>query len=103
MDIRAETAEPTFEEREAVEAVLRAHGAGELGAVVSGPGAGHLARGGHAARARRHLLLPVLHALQARRGFLSREALGHVARVLEVPPAEIFSVASFYHWFSLEE
>ncbi|MBL8694424.1 MAG: NAD(P)H-dependent oxidoreductase subunit E [Planctomycetes bacterium] len=63
--------------------------------------------GGHAlapdARARRSLLLPALLALQARRGWVSRGGLGYVCRVLEVPPAEAFGVASFYALLALAE
>jgi NADH-quinone oxidoreductase subunit F len=57
---------------------------------------GHVAHGGHAARARRDLLLPALEAAVARVGWLSRGALNHVSRRLSVPPAEAYGVASFY-------
>jgi len=49
----------------------------------------------------RHKLLPVLHAIQARIGYLSPGALNHVSRRLNVAPAEIHGVASFYGMFSL--
>ncbi len=55
------------------------------------------------ARSRRHLLLPALHALSDRFGFVSRGALGYVCERLHVPPAEGFGVASFYALFSLAE
>jgi NADH-quinone oxidoreductase subunit F len=100
VDIRVETDEAPPEVRAVVDALLGPKAAGEVAVPDDGPG--HVAWGGHASRERRHLLLPVLHALQARFGWLSSAALGHVARRLEVPPAEIFAVASFYHWFSLE-
>ena len=61
-----------------------------------------VARGGHAARARRHLLLPTLHAVQARIGWISRGALNYVCQRLDVPPAEAYGVATFYALFSLE-
>ena len=60
---------------------------------------GHAAYGGHAARARRHLLLPVLHAVQDRIGWISPGALDHVCARLTVPPAEAYGVASFYALF----
>ena len=63
---------------------------------------GHSARGGHAARDQRHLLLPTLHAVQARVGWISPGALGYVCRRLTIPPAEAYGVASFYALFSLE-
>ena len=57
---------------------------------------GHIARGGHEARAHRDLLLPTLHAIQSRIGFISQPALGYVCRRLTVPPAEAYGVATFY-------
>jgi len=57
---------------------------------------GRVARGGHEARAHRHLLLPTLHAVQDRVGWISPGAIAHIARRLTAPPAEIFGVASFY-------
>jgi NADH-quinone oxidoreductase subunit F len=63
---------------------------------------GHVAFGGHAAREQRHLLLPVLHALQRRAGWISPGGLNYAARRLDVPPAEAFGVASFYGMFSTE-
>ena len=57
---------------------------------------GHVARGGHEARSHRHLLLPVLEAVQARFGWISRGSLNHVCRRLAVPPAEAYGVATFY-------
>jgi NADH-quinone oxidoreductase subunit F len=55
-----------------------------------------VARGGHAARSQRHLLLPALEAVQARIGWISQGALNHVCRRLTVPPAEAYGVATFY-------
>jgi NADH-quinone oxidoreductase subunit F len=51
---------------------------------------------------RRHLLLPVLHSIQSRIGWLSPGALNYVAVRLDVPPAEVHSVASFYDLFRLQ-
>jgi NADH-quinone oxidoreductase subunit F len=45
---------------------------------------------------KRTLLLPVLHAIQDRIGWISPGALNYASRVLEVPPAEAFGVADFY-------
>ena len=45
-------------------------------------------------------LLPVLQALQARRGGLTAEALGAVADALRVPDERVFGVATFYALFS---
>jgi len=51
---------------------------------------------------RRHLLLPVLHSLQSQIGWLSPGALNYVAVRLDVPPAEVHSVASFYDLFRMQ-
>jgi NADH-quinone oxidoreductase subunit F len=61
---------------------------------------GHVARGGHAARSRRDLLIPTLHAVQSRIGWISQPALSYVCRRLTVPPAEAYGVATFYALFS---
>jgi NADH-quinone oxidoreductase subunit F len=94
-------AEPTDQERAAVDALL--------GPPVSGwEGAGRddlthrVARGGGVARERRHLLLPALHALHSSAGWISEGGLGYVCRRLTVPPAEAYGVATFYAMFSLE-
>jgi NADH-quinone oxidoreductase subunit F len=90
-------------ERAAVDAVLDP----EIGPPASGwrggvrqPTDGHAARGGHEARARRDLLLPALHAIQERIGWISEPALGYVCRRLTVPPAEAYGVATFYALFA---
>lgn len=51
---------------------------------------------------RRHLLLPVLHSLQSQIGWLSPGAQNYVAVRLDVPPAEVHSVASFYDLFRMQ-
>src|SRR5690348_107659 len=53
------------------------------------------------AQPRRDLLLPVLHAVQSRFGWLPPGALNYVSQRIGVPPAEVFGVATFYHLFSL--
>ena len=63
---------------------------------------GHAVRGGHEARSRRDMLLPALHALQARVGWISQGGLNYVCRRLTVPPAEAYGVATFYALFSLK-
>ena len=51
---------------------------------------------------RRDLLLPVLHSVQSRIGWLSPGALNYVSVRLDVPPAEVHSVASFYDLLRLQ-
>jgi len=89
-------AEPTAEERTAVDLVL-----GPPAAAVQDDR--HVARGGHELREQRHLLLPALHALQQRSaGWISEGGLNYVCQRLDVPPAEAYGVASFYALFSTE-
>jgi NADH-quinone oxidoreductase subunit F len=79
MDLHFTAAEPTPEEQVTVEACL-------AGLPPDGNGG-------------RQYLLPVLHALQGRVGWISPGALNFVCRRLEVPPAEAFGVADFYALF----
>lgn len=51
--------------------------------------------------ARRHMLLPVLHAIQARMGWITPTALNYACQRLDVPPAEAYGVACFYGLFSV--
>ncbi len=53
-----------------------------------------LARGGAAFRELRHLLLPTLHAVNDRVGWISRGAINYIAERLDVAPAEIYGVAT---------
>jgi len=90
VDLRISSAVPTDEERAAVDTVV-------------GPGGdAHFADSGHAARGRRHLLLPVLHAVTDAVGWISEGGLNYVARRLSVPPAEVYGVVTFYAMFATE-
>src|SRR3954469_24175135 len=100
MDLRLPNQEPTEAERAAVDAVLGPPDSAWVGGERGGDG--HAAHGGHTARAQRHLLLPVLHALQGRIGWISQAGLGYACRRLTVPPAEVYGVASFYALFAME-
>jgi NADH-quinone oxidoreductase subunit F len=62
---------------------------------------GHARSNGFEARSKRHLLLPVLHAIQERLGWISPGALNYASLQMGVPPAEAHGVASFYELFSL--
>jgi NADH-quinone oxidoreductase subunit E len=46
-------------------------------------------------------LIPILQDIQGRCRWLSAETLEEVARELDMPPAHVFSVATFYKSFSL--
>jgi NADH-quinone oxidoreductase subunit F len=87
-------------ERAAVDAVLGPAESGWRGGERRVSTDGHVARGGHAARARRDLLIPALHAVQARTGWISQPAINYISRRLTVPPAEAYGVASFYALFA---
>jgi NADH-quinone oxidoreductase subunit F len=86
LDLHLTDARATPEERSAVDAVL---------------GASESASAGHQPRFPRHLLLPVLHAIQAQAGWISPGALNYASVRLDLPPAEVHGVASFYGMFSL--
>ena len=100
MDLHVVAPRPSPAERDAVDAVLGPPTAGRAGGDRRSPAEEHAARAGHEARARRHLLLPALHAVQARIGWISEPALGYICRRLTVPPAEAYGVATFYSLFS---
>jgi NADH-quinone oxidoreductase subunit F len=91
-------ASPT--ERAAVDAILGPPQSGWAGGPRNPAVEGHASRGGHEARSRRDLLIPVLHAVQSRIGWISQPALNYVCRRLTVPPAEAWGVATFYALFA---
>ncbi len=101
MDVRLLDAEPTAAERDAVDAFLGP--SLEAWAGTDRIENGHAAHGGHAARAQRHMLLPTLHALHERAGWISPGGLNYVAQRLTVPPADVYGVATFYALFSVDE
>jgi len=102
VDLRLTAKAPaTAEERAAVDAVLGPPASGWEGGERTALDA-HAAFGGHAARARRHLLITVLHAVQEAAGWISPGALDYVCERLTVPPAEAYGVASFYALFRTE-
>jgi NADH-quinone oxidoreductase subunit F len=87
-------------ERAAVDAVLGSPTSGWAGGHRDPAVDGHASRGGHATRARRPELLPALHAVQDRIGWISQPALNYICKRLAVAPAEAYGVATFYAMFS---
>jgi NADH-quinone oxidoreductase subunit F len=85
MDLHFTSARPTLPERAAVDAAL---------------GPAQRDAGGSATRALRHLVLPALHAVQDRVGWISGGALNYVSERLGVAPADVYGVATFYALFS---
>jgi NADH-quinone oxidoreductase subunit F len=100
LDLHLTNAQATTEERTAVDS--------ELGAPASSwQGAPRTASDSRAAyngdtHGQRHRLLPVLHAVQNRVGWISPGALNYVALRLDTAPADVHGVASFYGMFALE-
>jgi NADH-quinone oxidoreductase subunit F len=100
LDLHLTDAQATAEERAAVDSDLGASESGwqggerqsaETRAVFNGESFG-----------KRHRLLPVLHAIQNRIGWISPGALNYVSLRLDIAPAEVHGVASFYGMFSLK-
>lgn len=104
MDLKTSGKPASIAEIEAVDAVighLSHKGEGALNGKSHLNGLGYISpenTGGH-----RDLLLPALHSIQQRIGWISHGALDYLANQLGVPPAEAYGVASFYALFSLEE
>src|SRR5438105_13410775 len=104
VDLHLIDAAPTPEERAAIDLVLGPATSGWEGGERRPELDGHVAYGGsEQARSQRHLLLPALHAVSDRVGWISRGALGYVSQRLSIPPAEAYGVASFYAMLSMEE
>jgi NADH-quinone oxidoreductase subunit F len=92
VDVETRGVPPTADEHAAVESVL-------------GPASQrrpHDALGGHRMRAERPRLLPTLHAVNDRVGWISQEAIDHIAERLDVSPAEVYGVATFYALLSTD-
>ncbi|MFG2640039.1 NADH-ubiquinone oxidoreductase-F iron-sulfur binding region domain-containing protein [Streptomyces sp. NPDC048370] len=101
MDLRFGDGKPSDEEREAVDAVLGPPESAWEGADDRSAADLRWARGGREARERRDLLLPGLHALNDRVGWISEGGLAYLCRRLTVPPAEAYGVATFYAMFAV--
>ena len=99
MDLHLTNAQATPEERAAVDS--------ELGEPASGWQGGRRETAdlriavNDDSRGERHRLLPALHAIQNRIGWISPGALNYLSLRLDVAPAEVYGVASFYGMFSL--
>ena len=97
MDIRLLDAEPSQEERAAIDQVLGAPESSWDGGKRGDIRDAHTAEfGGRETREKRNLLLPAFQALQARVGFITEGGLDYVCARLGVPPAEAWGVATFY-------
>ena len=94
MDLKVASASATDVERAAVDSLLgpapddRARRSSRSLPTTSSPAAARRSR------EQRHLLLPALHAVNDRVGWISRGAINYIAQRLDVAPAEIYGVAS---------
>ena len=102
MDLKIASGSANTEERQAVDSLLgtpqeTSHGAqrDEMGMRVS--------TGGESLHKLRHLLLPTLHSVNDRVGFISRGAINYISQRLDIAPAEIYGVATFYALFDTNE
>jgi NADH-quinone oxidoreductase subunit F len=95
VDLHYLSVSPTEAERAAVDGLLEQYGVPD--AVVPGSVNGH----GPGVRQGRDLLLPALHAVNDRVGWISQGALNHICERLSIPPADAYGVASFYALFSM--
>lgn len=98
MDLRFRDAEPTAEERAAVDALLGPPSSAWDGGERTGSDLRVAAR----AESARDLLLPALHVVNDRAGWISEGALDYICRRLTVPPAEAYGMATFYSLLSME-
>jgi NADH-quinone oxidoreductase subunit F len=99
LDLKFTDAEASADERDAVDGLIGEAHSGWYGGERDA--ADHrMSFGGHHARSERHLVLEALHAVNDRVGWISPGALNYVGRRLSVPPADVYSVATFYALFS---
>ncbi len=86
MDLKLLSAEPTSEERIAIDAAI----------------APLALRGATGVHRKRHLLLPALQGAQERVGWISEGAFNYICKTLDVPPADAYGVATFYALLATE-
>lgn len=102
MDLKVNSSVATLDERDAVDSVLGKPTQYTQGGTRTVQDL-RISRAGEALRNLRHMLLPTLHAVNDRIGWISRGSINYIAQQLDVAPAEIYGVASFYALFSMTE
>ena len=102
MDIKLLNVAPTEDEKEAVDLLLGPALSGWDGGERDALTDTRVAEGGHESREDRHLLLPVLWAVQDRIGYISAPALAYISKRMTIAPAEVYGVASFYMMLATE-
>ena len=101
MDLKIGKDQPTDDERAAIDALLGEPESDWRGGARSADDR-HVAHGA-GTRVHRHQLLPTLHAVNDRVGWISPGAVNYIAVRLDIAPAEIYGVATFYGLFSTTE
>jgi NADH-quinone oxidoreductase subunit F len=99
MDLRFRDAKPTDEERAAVDDLLGPPPTAWTGGTRTETDLRVAVRPEDA----RDMLLPALHAVNDRVGWISEGALDYICRRLTIPPSEAYGVATFYSLFSVKE
>ena len=102
MDLRFTDARPTTAEEKAIESVTGPAGVESHQRIRTADNLRVFMTGRQSAVDRRHLLLPALETVQSEIGWVSEGALMHICRVLSVPPAEAWGVATFYSLISVD-
>jgi NADH-quinone oxidoreductase subunit E len=51
---------------------------------------------------RKSALIPLLHLSQEQNGYITQEAMRHIAELLELTPAEVYGTATFYEMFRFQ-
>ncbi len=100
MDLHFHDARATPVEQAAVDALLGPPVTGWAGGERNATDRHGSTGGADRARAQRPHLLPALHAVNDRVGWISPGALNYVCQRLSVPPAEAYGVMTFYALFS---
>jgi NADH-quinone oxidoreductase subunit F len=101
VDLKFSDAEPSAEERDAIDRRLGGPGEGGWHGGARDEQDHRRAHTGRlGTRSRRHLVMVALHAVNDRVGWISPGALNHIGKRLSVSPADVYSVATFYALFS---
>ena len=87
MDLHLTAEKASLEEQAAIDAALKKQESEGDGASPAVATDGHAASNGLPPRSKRHLLLPVLHAIQERMGWITPGALNYASLQLGLPPA----------------
>ena len=51
---------------------------------------------------RKSALIPLLHLSQEQNGYITEDAMRHIAELLDVTPAEVYGTATFYEMFRFQ-